>query len=131
MKRLFTLFLIANCQWNLFAEDFNLYYVSTQNETNVKVEAVKQLKKVTFENGNMVVTMTDGTTKTVSLSVVQRLVFFTESGLVGIQDTHDTAPANNKHQVYDLTGRLLGNDIDVAKLPKGTYVIDGKKTLIR
>ena len=123
-----TTLMVSTIAW---AEDFNLYYTATSDGTNVKVESVSNLQKVVFKDGNMVAILFDGTQKTVNLSLVQRLVFFTESGLVGIPGTKEANTANTKHKVYDLTGRLLGNNIDVKKLPKGTYVIDGQKKFIR
>lgn len=113
-----------------WAEDFNLYYTATSDGTNVKVESVKNLQKVVFENGNMVITFKDGSSKTVALSLVQRLRFFTDSGIVGVEDVKN-AEACMKHQVHDLTGRKLGDNINIKQLSKGTYIIDGQKTLIR
>ena len=113
-----------------WAEDFNLYYTATSDGTNVKVESVKNLQKVVFENGNMVITFKDGSSKTVALSLVQRLRFFTDSGIVGVEDVKN-AEACMKHQVHDLTGRKLGDNINIKQLSKGTYVIDGQKTFIK
>ncbi|MBO5586043.1 MAG: hypothetical protein J5924_06695 [Bacteroidaceae bacterium] len=113
-----------------WAEDFNLYYTATSDGTNVKVESVKSLQKVVFENGNMVITFKDGSSKTVALSLVQRLRFFTDSGIVGVEDVKN-AEACMKHQVHDLTGRKLGDNINIKQLSKGTYIIDGQKTFIK
>ena len=113
-----------------WAEDFNLYYTATSDGNNVKVESVKNLQKVVFENGNMVVTLKDGSSKTVALSLVQRLRFFTDSGIVGVEEVKN-AEACTKHQVHDLTGRKLGDDMNISQLPKGTYIIDGQKTFIK
>jgi hypothetical protein len=113
-----------------WAEDFNLYYTATSDGTNVKVESVKNLQKVVFENGNMVITFKDGSSKTVALSLVQRLRFFTDSGIVGVEDVKN-AEACMKHQVHDLTGRKLGDNINIKQLSKGTYIIDGQKTFIK
>lgn len=113
-----------------WAEDFNLYYTATSDGTNVKVESVKNLQKVVFENGNMVITFKDGSSKTVALSLVQRLRFFTDSGIVGVEEVKN-AEACMKHQVHDLTGRKLGDNINIKQLPKGTYIIDGQKTFIK
>ncbi len=113
-----------------WAEDFNLYYTATSDGNNVKVESVKNLQKVVFENGNMVVTLKDGTSKTVALSLVQRLRFFTDSGIVGVEEVKN-AEACMKHQVHDLTGRKLGDNINIKQLSKGTYIIDGQKTFIK
>lgn len=114
----------------VWAEDFNLYYTATSDGTNVKVESVKNLQKVVFENGNMVITFKDGSSKTVALSLVQRLRFFTDSGIVGVEEVKN-AEACMKHQVHDLTGRKLGDNINIKQLPKGTYIIDGQKTFIK
>lgn len=113
-----------------WAEDFNLYYTATSDGNNVKVESVKNLQKVVFENGNMVITFKDGSSKTVALSLVQRLRFFTDSGIVGVEDVKN-AEACMKHQVHDLTGRKLGDNINIKQLSKGTYIIDGQKTFIK
>ena len=113
-----------------WAEDFNLYYTAASDGTNVKVESVKNLQKVVFENGNMVITFKDGSSKTVALSLVQRLRFFTDSGIVGVEEVKN-AEACMKHQVHDLTGRKLGDNINIKQLSKGTYIIDGQKTFIK
>lgn len=113
-----------------WAEDFNLYYTATSDGTNVKVESVKNLQKVVFENGNMVITFKDGSSKTVALSQVQRLRFFTDSGIVGVEEVKN-AEACMKYQVHDLTGRKLGDNINIKQLSKGTYIIDGQKTFIK
>lgn len=113
-----------------WAEDFNLYYTAASDGTNVKVESVKNLQKVVFENGNMVITFKDGSSKTVALSLVQRLRFFTDSGIVGVEEVKN-AEACMKHQVHDLTGRELGDNINIKQLSKGTYIIDGQKTFIK
>ena len=91
---------------------------------------MKNLQKVVFENGNMVITFKDGSSKTVALSLVQRLRFFTDSGIVGVEDVKN-AEACMKHQVHDLTGRKLGDNINIKQLSKGTYIIDGQKTFIK
>lgn len=114
----------------VWAEDFNLYYTASADGTDVKVESVKNLQKVVFKDGNMVVTLKDGTQKTVSLSLVQRLRFFTDSGITGVEEVKK-AKTSTKHQVHDLMGRKLGDNMDTNQLSKGTYIIDGQKTFIR
>lgn len=114
----------------VWAEDFNLYYTASADGTDVKVESVKNLQKVVFKDGNMVVTLKDGTQKTVSLSLVQRLRFFTDSGITGVEEVKK-AKTGTKHQVHDLMGRKLGDNMDTNQLSKGTYIIDGQKTFIR
>lgn len=112
-----------------FADDFNLYYAATTSTTANKIEAVANLQKLTFENGTMVVIRKDGTTSTINLSSIRKLYFATEEA-VGIDDVKanddTTAP---KGEVYDLTGRKI--NLDPNNLPKGLYIIDGKKKLIR
>ena len=42
-----------------------------------------------------------------------------------------TATANSDGAVYSISGYLVRNDVDVRGLPKGIYVVNGKKIIIR
>jgi hypothetical protein len=33
--------------------------------------------------------------------------------------------------VYNINGLLIGKDVDVKKLPKGVYIVDGKKVTVK
>ena len=89
---------------------------------------VAQLSKVTFEGDKMNVIGTDGSVTEVPIADIRKLVFFTEEGATDIKDV-EKDEKETKGEVRDLMGRLVALDRD--QLPKGIYIIDGKKTLIK
>ena len=111
------------------AEDFNLYYVASDGTVATQKWEVNKLQKITFEEGKMHVIATDGSTTDVSTASIQKLVFNTEKGITGIEEIQDENQNQAKEEVYDLMGRKL--DIAIDQLPKGIYIIAGKKTLIK
>ena len=128
MKKLFTLATVLMLGLSAFADDFNLYYDSTEGQGN-KIESVSNLQKLTFEEGKLVITLKDGTSKSLPTAGITRLFFNTEKA-VNIEDVEETT-ANKKGEVYDLTGRKLNIDLNSEKLPKGIYIIDGQKILVK
>lgn len=130
MKKLFTLAIVLTLGLSAFADDFNLYYDSAEGKNN-KIESVANLQKLTFEDGKLVVTLKDGTSTSLPTAGMTRLFFHTENGVVGIEDVEEDATAKKKGDVYDLTGRRLNIDLSNEKLPKGIYIIDGQKVLVK
>ena len=128
MKKLLTLITVLMLGLSAFADDFNLYYDSTEGKVN-KIESVANLHKLTFEEGKLVITLKDGTSTSLPTAGITRLYFNTEKA-VNIEDVEETT-ADKKGEVYDLTGRKLNIDINSEKLPKGIYIIDGQKVLIK
>ena len=111
------------------AEDFNLYCVAKDGTVATQKWEVNKLQKITFEEGKMHVIAKDGSTTDVSTAGIQKLVFNTEKGITGIEEIQDENQNQAKEEVYDLMGRKL--DIAIDQLPKGIYIIAGKKTLIK
>lgn len=111
------------------AEDFNLYCVAKDGTVATQKWEVNKLQKVTFEDGKMKVIAKDGSTTDVPTAGIQKLVFNTEKGITGIEEIQDENQNQAKEEVYDLMGRKL--DIAIDQLPKGIYIIAGKKTLIK
>ena len=126
MKKLLTLATALTLGLSAFADDFNLYYDSAEEENN-KIEAVANMQKIVFEDGNLVVTLKDGTSKSIPTAGITRLFFSTETA-VGIKDVN-VATTDKKGDVYDLTGRKL--NIGINELPKGIYLVNGQKVLIK
>lgn len=130
MKKTFILTLVlALGALTTKANDFNLYYVANDGALVAQKWEVNKLQKITFEEGKMNVIETDGSTTVVSLSDIQKLVFYTEEGATDIKDVRDETPEQTKEDVYDLMGRKLNIDRD--QLPSGIYIIAGKKTFIK
>lgn len=125
MKKILTIAAALTFGASAFADDFSLY-CDTQAEAGQKVESVANLQKIIFKDGEMVVVKTDGTSFSASLKGVTRLFFSTEEAMN--IDATETAEAKER-MTYDLTGRRLGT-IATDNLPKGLYIIDGKKVFI-
>ncbi len=130
MRKIFVSVVAMMLGISAFADDITLYYDSTEGAKNNELSAVSQLRKLTFENGNLVLTMKNGTVKSTSLASIKRL-FFANSESVGIEDVVEENIDATKagKDVYDLTGRKL--NVNFKALPKGIYIIDGKKVLVK
>jgi hypothetical protein len=111
------------------AEDFNLYYIANDGTLAEQSWEVSSLQKITFEEGQINVITTGGVVTTLSTSDVKKLIFYTEETVTGIDKIKEDKKPNQTGKVYDLYGRLIKTDGD--KLPKGFYIIDGKKAFIK
>lgn len=129
MKRILYLFVAFVLGISAFAEDFNLYYLSTTDNQDTKIEAVENIQKVVFEDGVIKVIYKDNTTKEIQTSLVKRLFFFTDNGLVAIDDVKSGSvkPGKEDGEIYDFMGRRI--NAKVSELPKGFYIVNGKKLL--
>ncbi|MCR5312446.1 MAG: hypothetical protein K6E54_02140 [Bacteroidaceae bacterium] len=130
MKKILSIAAALMLSISAFAEDYSLYYDSTNGTTNSVLSEVSKLQKLTFENGNVVLTYKDGTTSSTAISDIKRL-FFSTPETVGISEVEEESISANAKGVYDLTGRKLNVDIKSNKLPKGIYIVDGKKVLVK
>ena len=112
------------------AQDYNLYIMP--NSGTEKGYELKTLQKLTFESGSINVIKKDGTTaQTISLTDVSKIYFSTTP--VGIESMQSaTTETVNAKGIYDLTGRKVTNiDLKNGTLPKGIYIKDGKKIVIK
>lgn len=128
MNKIFTLATALALGLSAFAEDLNLYYDSADGTAN-KIESVANLQKIVFEDGTLVVMLKDGTSASLPTEGMTRLYFNTETA-VGIDGVKEGSAAK-KGEVYDLTGRKLSVGIDGENLPKGIYVVDGQKVIVK
>ena len=103
-----------------FADDFNLYYDSYAGDAGIKIE-----------DGKIVAFTADGKTQTIPTSDIKRLFFSTEKTVVGIEEVTENGMQNQVDKVYDLTGRKVNIDLQKGKLPKGMYIVNGKKILVK
>ena len=128
MKHAGLLILVWALGMTAFADDFKLYYDSNASSAT-QVEMVDNLKKLTFEKGKMTVVRKDGTNTEVDLTNVKRLFFSTDATAIEEEKKEKT---EQKGEVYDLMGRKLNFDLSKGQtLPKGLYIIDGKKVLVK
>lgn len=132
MKKVLLFLLFSVSVLTSFADDFNLYYDTTAGETDKKIESVANLQKLTFKDGQMTVVRTDGTTSILAISTIKRLFFSTTEGLTPIEDVKAEDIIDvKKGEVYDLMGRKLNIDLNKGKLPKGIYIVSGKKVFVK
>lgn len=117
MKKFFLMASLLCCTAAAMADD------------TTKVNAA-ELSKVTFEGNHIILHYKDGTTadmadmETVTIdfsnvpptSIDERTAITTKAGLEG-------------KKVYNLNGQPVGNS--AARLSQGTYIIDGKKVVVR
>lgn len=129
MKKFFLIAATLMLSISTFAEDYSLYYDSKEGATNTELSAVAKLQKLTFENGNVVLTFKDGTSKSTAISSIKRL-FFSVPGADAIEEVKEET-LTGKKGVFDLTGRKLNIDVNSKNLPKGIYIIDGKKIQVK
>lgn len=119
MKKAIMLALVFVSASMSFAQDYNLYVESTQG-TDLGGYDLKQVQKVTFESGNVVITKKDGSKEQTNLANVNRLYFSTKPLAVdGVE-----VDKNTESEVFDIQGRK------VVRPTEGLYIVNGKKMYI-
>jgi len=137
-KLMFSLMMLVAA--NVMAEDNHLYIQSSTGET--LDWSVSSLQKMTFQNGNVVVTMKNGTSTYTPISSVSRMYICTPSvnGIESVEGDvqctwdgerlHVNAPAGSAVKVYSVNGvlvsqtRLTGTSVDLQGLNRGMYVVN-------
>lgn len=127
MKKIFTLAAALLMGSAAFADDFYLYYDAAEGEKDQELVQVSSLQKITFEDGNLVLTKKDGSKSTTAMSSIQRLFFSTQEA-VNIDAVPSEQPTAAQG-IYDLSGRKL--NVDASALSKGVYIINGEKVQIK
>ena len=123
MKKLLLLALLA-VSTSAFAEDFK--YLTLSATSAVKSIELQTIQKITFENGSVVVTTSEGN-ETLPLAEMQKMFFSeTTSGIGEIM--RDGENETMRGEVYDLSGRKVSVS---SVLPKGVYIVNGKKVVVR
>lgn len=125
---------------NVMAEDNHLYIQSSTGET--LDWSVPSLQKMTFQNGNVVVTMKNGTSTYTPISSVSRMYICTPSvnGIESVEGDgqciwdgerlHVNAQAGSAVKVYSVNGvlvsqtRLTDTSVDLQGLNRGMYVVN-------
>ena len=97
------------------------------SEFNVEYDDLK----ITFEDGKMVTFTTDGKTQTLNTADIKRLFFSTEKTVTAIEGVEEGAAGEKVYEVFDLMGRKINIDPQTGELPKGVYIVNGKKILVK
>ena len=137
-KLMFSLMMLVAA--NALAEDNYLYIQSSTGET---VDwSVPSLQKMTFQNGNVVITKKDGTSTYTPVSSISRMYISTPSanGIESVGNNgqciwdgerlHVNAPAGSAVKVYSVNGvlvsqtRLTDTSVNLQGLNRGMYVVN-------
>lgn len=133
MKKVFSCFLVLLLALPVFAAEI-IYVRQKGGDTQLSVSSIKD---ITFPTGSVVVTMTDGSTKTYSSSNFVSLRFDgnINVGIEGVEDGFDgiiydgeivKAPQEGI-SVYSTDGRLVlateESTLEVSSLSNGVYIV--------
>lgn len=86
----------------------------------------KNVTLLTFSGDDVVITFDDNASQTVDMSLLSISFAYTETG---INDVEKNDGADVVKKVYNLNGQYMGNS--TAGLPKGLYIVNGKKMVIK
>lgn len=115
------------------ADDFNLYYTTSEASSATKIEAAANLDKIVFTDGSIKVIKTDGSSTLLEQSSIAKLFFSTEKTVTAIEDAPQSSAdgASADDIVRDTTGRVIATRGNMKSLPQGVYIIKGKKIIIK
>ena len=132
MKKIFALMFAFCCICVAQAQDVQSLDITKTSGTTEQL-AVKNVKKITFADGNMVVTKSDGNTASYVITEINKITFGTTDGIVNKNigtDKFVSLKGEGTAQVYNVKGQLIksvavkGNSsLNIADLTKGVYVI--------
>jgi len=127
MKKLLLIALVTLLAMPAFGQDL-LIRDKDGNEQSLNLD---NLRKLTFEQGNLVATLNDGSATSYILSSISKMLFSDNTAVEGIA-TDGSLPVS----VYDLSGRIVVKDNAastesiIEDLPKGIYLLrTGGKTI--
>lgn len=99
----------------------------TETKQTVLVNGVtidKTVRKLTFDGDQVVLSYGDNTTQRADMSQVSISFVYTSTGIAEMVSTDA-----RERKVFNLNGQFMGED--VRSLPKGVYIINGQKVIIR
>ena len=127
MKKLLLITLVTLLAMPAFSQDL-LIRDKDGNEQSLNLD---NLRKLTFEQGNLVATLYDGSATSYILSSISKMLFSDNTAVEGIA-SDATLPVS----VYDLSGRVIVSESSASPeavmedLPKGIYLLrTGGKTI--
>lgn len=137
MKKIFLAVVAALFSLTALADDYFLNVIANATDSY----ATASLKKITFENGNVVVTTTAGSSTSYAISSISQMYFSSTSasGIGSISNDKSFAwdgttlslnGLKGKVQVYQPSGALVASEsadsqsINLSRLSKGVYVVN-------
>ena len=136
MKKFFLAAFAVLFSLTCLADDYYLNVIANATDSY----ATASLKKITFENGNVVVTTSNGASTSYAISSISQMYFSSTSAGIGSISTDSnivwdgtTLSLNGlqgKVQVYQPSGALVASEsadaerINLSRLSKGVYVVN-------
>lgn len=127
MKKLLLIILVTFMALPSFSQNL-LIRDKDGNEQSLSLD---NLRKLTFQDGNLVATLYDGSATSYILSSIGKILFSDNTAVKGIATDGALSVT-----VYDLSGRIIVNDSSsspqslLEDLPKGVYLLrTGGKTV--
>lgn len=109
--------------WTLVALPLAMWADGGQTVSVDGTTVNKTVKEITFSGTDVELSFTDGTTLTADMSTVS-ITFDTPTGISTVsKDTQ--RPADDR--IYSLSGQYMGKG--KTQLPKGVYIVNGKKEI--
>lgn len=122
----------------------NYAYLTVDDTNGENSFSLNEIKKITFDTANMIITMTNGSTTQLPLASLNKM-FFSETGITGIAAQkqgssqvklidgviHVNAPAGSVITLFNMGGQAVrtmtsatdDTQINVSSLTKGVYIV--------
>ena len=132
MKRIILMLaLVASATLSVCADNYNYLTIQKQDGSEQSFTALGLT--ITFSNGNLMATQ-NGETATLALSNLNKMFFSQEpTGIKVIENEPVSNPTQEGRVcVYDLQGRKIETGSqNLEALPKGVYIVNGKKVIVK
>ena len=123
MKRLALTFIILYSSLSvLHADDYK--YLTIDHNNVEKSMVLETIQKITFKDGQMVVTTSNGN-ETFTQSELVKMFFSVEPG------TRVETVSNQEQSTEQILFDLSGREVNATQLKRGIYIVDGKKVVIK
>lgn len=102
-------------------------YADSSQSVTISGEVIdKEVTSLSFEGDNVVLSFTDGVTRTSDMSEVNIALTYTK--ITGIAHTEKESKIESG-KVYNIAGQYMGSN--TKSLSKGIYIINGKKLVVK
>jgi uncharacterized protein (DUF2141 family) len=101
------------------------------NKQTVTVNGTKQsqaVKRITFNGDEIVLVFADNTQKTVEMTAV-KIDFVYDNLANSVSYQMETPKVKEQTGIYNLNGQSVSDTRE--KLPKGIYIVDGRKEVVK
>ena len=133
MKKFFLILAFVMSAVLTISADDNYQFLTVQQTDGVEQSFTASGLTITFSQGNMVLNE-NGTTTTISLADLSKMFFSMTSGIKQMENGKGIMENGEENiEVFDLQGRKLpsGAGGRLSKLPKGIYIVNGKKIVVK